>query len=60
MPKDTFLLPEADVLASECCSVAVKSERSDPPSIIQQNGDDLSDEGDLSCSLCGDPNWWEE
>jgi len=59
MPKDIFLLPEADVLASECCSVAVKSERSDPPSIIQQNGDNLSDEGDLSCPLCGDPNWWE-
>jgi len=59
MPKDTFLLPEAGVLTSECCSVAVKSERSDPPSIIQQNGDNLSDEGDLFCPVSGNPNWWE-
>jgi hypothetical protein len=42
MANDTFLLPEAGVLTSECCSVAVKSERFDPPSMIQQAGDNLS------------------
>jgi len=40
-------------------SVAEKSERSDPPSIIQQKRDNLFDESDLSCPVYGDPNWWE-
>ncbi len=37
MPKDTFLLPEANVLVDERCSVAVEPEEINLPSVMQQH-----------------------
>ena len=46
--KDMSLLP----------SVAEKFERSNSLFIIQQKGDNLFDESNLSCLVYGDHNWW--
>jgi len=58
MPKDTFLLPEGNVLVDECCSVAVEPEEINLPSVMQQHELKPHTEIDFNCPACGSRDWW--